>query len=340
MSSKAMTPYEEWAQREGIPILRGYSVPDLRAVKLEPWVRKGGLGAFVNLEGGQGWLHAYLCEIPPGGKLKPQRHLFEEEIFVLTGEGETAVWNEGGPKRVLRWREGSVFSPPLNSSHQHANKGERPARYVAVTNAPMMINLYRNPDFIFGCNLVLRKRFDGEENYFHRDPSPSDFGPETDINFVPNALTHHLPDRRGRGKGAIGSHFRLSKNSMVAHISEFPAGTYKKAHRHSPAAHIVVLQGRGYSLIWPEGGEKVRIDWRPGALFSPPESWFHQHFNVGNGPGKYLALRKGTYGTGKKYRPNLSLKLGGDQIEYEDEGPEIRLLYEEEMGKAGLEVRM
>lgn len=88
----------------------------------------------------------------------------------------------------------------------------------------------------------------------------------------------------------------------------------------------------------------MRVDWRDGSLFVPPAWWFHQHFNTGAEPARYLALKAGD---SKKFKGILqhaqtetSVKLGGDQIEYEDEDPEIRRLYREELAKSGAEWRM
>ena len=61
-----LTTYEKWVRGEGIPIYTGFFVEDLRTLAVEPWERKGGLGAFINLEGTGQTNDAYVCEIPPG----------------------------------------------------------------------------------------------------------------------------------------------------------------------------------------------------------------------------------------------------------------------------------
>jgi hypothetical protein len=39
-------------------------------------------------------------------------------------------------------------------------------------------------------------------------------------------------------------------------------------------------------------------------------------------------------------RPLTSIKLGGDQIEYEDEDPMVRRMFEEAIAQAGIESKM
>jgi hypothetical protein len=95
-------PYEQWQEQEGVPVYRSYYVDDMYTLELGPWARKGGKGAYLNLAN-QYEDDAFIVEIPPGGQLNPEHHMYESLIFVLTGRGATTVWGEGIPKRTVEW---------------------------------------------------------------------------------------------------------------------------------------------------------------------------------------------------------------------------------------------
>jgi len=337
------TPYELWQEGEGLPIVRGHAVEDLRALPLAPWRRKGVFGSFVNLQGAGRSCDAYVCEIPPKGQTQPQRHLFEELIYVLDGQGATTVWNEGGPRQTFEWQAGSLFSPPLNAWHQHFNaQADEPARYVALTDAPQMINRFRNLDFVFRNAFVFGDRFSGDRDYFSAQGREVVSHRTWESNFIPNIPRFRLRDRSPRGQGARGIRLHLACNTMSAHIEEYPVGTYPKAHRHGPGAHILILSGEGYSFFWEEDKARIRIDWRPGSLFVPPADWFHQHFNPGREPARYIALKPWgfTYRVEDLSKTDQAIQAGGTQIDYEDQDPEIHQIFVEQCRKRGAEVRM
>lgn len=337
--------YDKWQQSEGIPIVRGFHINDLKQVEVVPWKRRGGLGTYINLEGTGGTNDAFVTEIPGGGSLKPEKYLFEELIYVLSGRGATTIWNEGGPKQTFEWQAGSLFSPPLNAWRQHFNgQGDQPARLFSVTTAPTVINLFHNLDFVFNNPFVFNDRYAGDEGYFSAS-GKSLPGRIWESNFIPDVPSFKLTEWKERGAGGTNVMFELANNTMCSHISEFPVGTYKKGHRHGPGAHVILISGEGYSLLWKDNNPKTRVDWHAGSMFVPPEMWFHQHFNAGGTPARYLALRWG----GAKFRMAglfssggiaESVKSGGNQIEYEDEDPEIRRIFESELSKRGVESKM
>jgi len=339
--------YDRWLATEGIDVIRDYMVKDVRSVPLKPWKRKGGLGVHISLKGAEDCDAAYVCEIPPKRALKPQKHLFEEMILILSGgKGKTEVWNDDGPKVACNWQEGSLFAVPLNTRHQHFNLSDKPVRYLAVTYAPPVIDLFHNKEFIFNNPFVFRDRFNGQKNYFSKKGKLFAEGVEKiwDTNFVPNVDTVELKKWRERGGSSI--RFELCHNTMISHISQFGVGTYKKAHRHAPGAYIVILEGEGYTLLWHEGQPKMKFDWQRGSLIVPGRMQFHQHFNTGTEPAKYLALRWGSqkYPTGLHFSEGenwwFSTRLGGNQIEYEDEDLDVRQMYAKELAKKGIALKL
>ncbi|MFC2060079.1 ethanolamine ammonia lyase-activating protein, partial [Chloroflexota bacterium] len=337
--------YEDWMESEGIPIVGGYAVDDLRTVPVEKWPRRGGSGAFINLIGNENSAGSYVGEIPAGGSLEPQKHMYEETMVILTGRGATTVWYEGGPKQTFEWGEWSLFAIPLNCWYQHHNgQGDKPVRFYAVNSAPTIMNLFHNMEFVFNTEFVFKDRYGAEEDYFSGKGKQwkARGRPVWESNFIPDVLNVKLHEWKERGAGGANIMFELANNTMAAHVSEFPSGTYKKAHRHGPAANVILLNGKGYSLLWREGEPWIKCDWHQGSVFTPPNQHFHQHFNVSKEPARYLAIRWGSrkYLMGGERRSDTSVKSGGIQLEYEDESPEIRKLFVEELAKEGTELKM
>ena len=163
------TPYLRWVRGEGLDIISAHYVRNLRTVELKPWARRGGSGVYINHEASRTSNDCYVCEIPPGGKLAPQRQLFEEMILVLDGRGSTTVWNDDGRRITFEWKAGAMFAIPLNCWHQHFNgSGQAPARYVAVTNAPPVINLYEDIEFVFNTSARLQEQVQRRAGLFQR----------------------------------------------------------------------------------------------------------------------------------------------------------------------------
>ena len=338
--------YLAWQRAQNIPVVTGFFVADVGKVELAWWDLKGAPGAFVVLDGSGGVNDAQIVEIPPAGKLKVQRHMYEEMVYVVSGHGSTSVWQKDGAKHSFEWGPGSLFALPLNAHYQHFNtSGSAPARYFAVTNSSFMINLFHSTDFVFGCDYVFADRFAGEEDYFSKQEVVARLSMTT--NFVPDLFRLKLGEWNERGKGSSNMKFDLAGQTMGAHVSEFPVGTYKKSHRHGPGAHVIILTGSGYSLLWPEHGESEtkRVDWRPGSVVVPPNQWFHQHFNAGANPARYLALRWHNWkyhfaGVSTSEGVDVSVKDGGQQIEFEDEDPAIHRTFESQVKAAGAQCRM
>jgi quercetin dioxygenase-like cupin family protein len=105
--------YKNWQAAHRIPVVRGFFVKE-RQVGVEPWDLKGTPCSFVVLDGTGGTNDAYVFEIPAGGKTKPQKHLYEEMVYITKGYGATTVWQRNGKKHTFEWGPGRMFAIPLN----------------------------------------------------------------------------------------------------------------------------------------------------------------------------------------------------------------------------------
>ncbi len=345
-----LDPYLDWSKKEGVPIYEDFGL-DLLAIETRPWARFGVNGAIVHVKGRGDAMTVFVLEIPPAGKTIPQKHIFEAAFCVLSGQGSGVIERYGGERQQFEWVCNSVFAPPLNTRYQLFNgSGQEPARIAVSCNLPAVLNLFHNESFVFDNPGIFPER-EGLPNHYTGDGEfiPVRAGKHMwETNFLPDAGSFKLHDWSARGKGAAHIQLILADGVLHSHISEMPVGTYKKAHRHSPDVHIYIISGEGYSLLWYEGDkELVRVDWRHGWVFAPPDMMFHQHFNAGSEPVRYIAFTQGsvryplTEHMRKVYaKVDVDVKKGGNQIEYKDQDPRIHRMYVEELGKKGLTVKM
>lgn len=351
--------YTRWQESEGVKVIVDYKCADLNTVELGPWERKGGGGAIFQIP------HPFysdpkvrnpiltndlhVIEIAPDGRSEPEHHLYEEIMYVLSGRGTTSIWSDENQRQIVEWQEGSLLTIPLNAWYQHFNgSGTEVCRYASMTNAPPVMRTFKNLDFVLHNDFRFTDRFSGDDSdYFSGEGqllqgTRKSFSTIFRTNFVPNAHTMPLWDYSARGASGINTHFRLAGNVSIAHLSEFPVGTYKKGHAHEPGPHLIILGGVGFSLLWNPGEkEKERVEWKRGSLVTIPGAGvLHQHFNTGTEPARYLAM----------YAPPSTVDMsGGDkkpatqgdiQIEYEDEDRDIHELFETELHKHGAPCNM
>jgi oxalate decarboxylase/phosphoglucose isomerase-like protein (cupin superfamily) len=345
VSTAPRYPYDDWMESRGLPVYRGYFIDDLRTVELAPWKDRECNAAFMQLMGQEGIIEARISEIPPGKTLPPLKFSLDEVVYVVEGRGLATVWaDDGKPKKTFEWQKHSLFMLPHNHHHQLTNmQGDRPARLLHYNYLPLAMSAVQDPDFFFNNPYVGADGIDGQAGEFYseakvvRDEQSFANGRERSIwtgNFFPDmrAWDKIIPFW-GRGAGGKVVFVRFPGAQIRAHMSVFDARTYKKAHRHGPGRVIVIPAGEGYSIMWPEGQEKVVVPWHEASVFVPPDRWFHQHFNVGSAPARYLALHPPAQFSGISEKVEDRAR---DQIEYPDEDPFIRQKFEDELGKRGM----
>lgn len=351
--------YENWLEKEGIPIFDALAgVEDISELPRRPWARMGGHGTFIQLDGTkQAGKLLYVVEIPGGGALEPEKHLYDELIYILRGRGLSEVWHQGQGKHTFEWGEGSLFAVPLNAWHRLVNGGREPVLFFGVSNAPILMETLRNTEFIFNCDYNFTDRYSGQTDYFSMSEKRYKDGLMNmwETNFVPDVRTALLDNNFRKASGGQGTQFKMASWSRL-HASEWPVGRYHKAHYHGPGAVILGLNGEGYALVWPKqygvhpyqdghGNKVIRVNWKAGGIYAPQNEWFHQHFNTGPQPARQLRVTGGgsEFGLPKSEVDQavlISIRDGGWLVEYEDEDPEIRRTFKEELRKKGVEFTM
>jgi len=288
------TPYDLWLveAKEGIPVFEGLVIQDVRTETLQPWPQMGEdvNGLYLRFADYQ-MTDGRIVEIPPLGKTKPGRHLFEMGIYFYGGPGHTIIQQEGREPQRIDWGYRSLFSIPLNVRYQHFNDSEKSIRLIAVTSFPFVINWAKNTDFVFDNPFEFTDRYDAQKDYLlKRNWQRRNL---TETNFISDALHFELANYAYRGEGNKHMALAMAKNTMLTpHMAEMPSKNYKRAHRHSSDAFILILSGQGYSIAWPASAyyKRRRVNWQEGTLFVPPTYWYHQHFNPSPEPARYLAL--------------------------------------------------
>ena len=357
------TAYKKFLEEEGIPVYDTLAaVFDVTELPRKPWARTGGLGTYITMVSTTDAMRGiYVAEIPGGGALNPERHLFEEGIWILQGRGLTEVWQEGGAKTTFEWGPGSLFAPPLNTWHRLINGSKEPVVFLAVTTAPEAMEPFHNTEFIFNSDFNFTDRYGGQSDFFNptetRYKEHTQGGRVWETHFIPDVSEAFIEDHGG-GKvtGGSGMGYRMGTNFPNGHIGQWPAGVYHKAHWHGPGAILIGLKAKGYVLLWhkdlgphpyTDGHEDqvMKVEWGPRSIYTPPQNWYHAHFNTGSEPARHIAVyrsltQRGSYVEGDNFRILMSSREGGNVLDYEDEDPQIRQRFIEDLKKEGVECVM
>ena len=227
-----------------------------------------------------------LVEIPPGGQLPPDRHLAEEMIYIVAGEGYTTMWTRPGeqPQRY-DWSAGDLLSPSLNAWHQHFNSSaDTPARYVSLTTAPLTNNLFHNPEFVSSSDLVFEERWQQGITQRPEYKTPDLSKGRDNVDMWAGHLLPDLPDRKmnQRRENVLGINTRPAGDMAGNHILELSMREYHDLQRH-PSQYpretiIYILAGEGTTILQRGDEPARRLNWEKGDLFFVEAN---EHFDNG-----------------------------------------------------------
>ena len=340
--------YQNFVRQEGVPLYEGSALEDLAGLDLGDWERRGGKAAYTRL-GDQEFYNLQIVEIPPGSQLKPERHMYDSIMYVMKGRGATTVWQEGEPRATVEWEEGALLAIPLNAWHQEFNSsGDEPCRVLFGTNMAHVINLYGNLDFVFNNPFVFRDRYTHSMQSFFSDKGKQWNLRLYETNYIPDIRKFSLDPYPERGNRTSIMRLSMSNTSIGLHIMSVSEGTYVTAHRHEARAHVIVIEGRGYELLFmPDEAKPRKVPTNPYAVVAPRHNEYHQHFNTGKGEYRMLAFRGSglRQGGGRRYDPARTAQdknpfAQSFKIAYEKEDPAIREEYYKELEKNGIGLRL
>jgi oxalate decarboxylase/phosphoglucose isomerase-like protein (cupin superfamily) len=347
--TRSKSYYQRWMEHEGIPIIEGFAVRDPRAATLSPWKRLGCEGAYLHFRDLEGLTGVYVGKLAPGRSSEPEKHLYEKIIYIVEGEGVAEVQQQGRVPQAFRWQAGSLFSPPMNTTHRLINHGHQPAVFVAVTTAPMALDHYRNARFVFNSDFCFSDRYDGERDYFapreQRYLSSRDRQWICETNFIFDARSAAGITEQKKAGVSI-TQIEIANNSLAGYLAAWPIGKCYDGQELGGAAVLVNVGSEGYSLMWPNelgpkpyesgrGDRVVRVDWQPGSVFSVPAHYFQRHFNTGREPALQLAIACGS----EKFPLGLVHAAAGSnstQVEAAEEDRVIERIYEAELRRRGI----
>lgn len=348
------TPYERWVEDDlKLEMHRGFAAGPLGRMAVARWEERNIGATFFDFVGAESLAGMYVGELAPGQSTTPVKQLFEEVIYIIRGQGSATVKT---PKRTysFEWGPRSLFAIPLNCSYQlHNGSGLDEVRFISVNTLPVMMNLLRDNDFVFG----------GAEHDFGRidasvDPADAElYLPDAqhdrtavnlyDTNFVPDILAVPRSSFAERGHGNATAYLELSNSSLSCHVAQHPGLQFYNPHRHGPSGFVFTLSGKGYSLMWLEGGAMERFDWPEDdiGVIVPPTMWWHGHW--GTDP---MSMQLAVKLMSRKHPVSHSydgvhkhISKGGTILHYRDLPADLRgrvwQTFEQECGRNGYTVK-
>ena len=246
-----------------------------------------------------------------GWKTLGHRHTVEAVIHVLQGKGHSII---DGVR--YDWEPGDFISVPMFSWHRHLNTGNEDFIYLAATTGPLSLALglavyedERYPDYwVFGhkSESAMKSLIPGADDSTRvsikrqqrqnrsirpmRSTRNSCFFPAAKRSGgVPAA---YLVEKRrvefektpmGRVRYVIDPKTGFLMRVLGTLLAEISPGKRSGAHRHMYEEVNYVISGKGYSLI-----EDRRYDWSEGDVLCIPVFSWHQHFNTGDRPARFL----------------------------------------------------
>lgn len=100
-----------------------------------------------------------------------------------------------------------------------------------------------------------------------------------------------LPLKPWKRMGGSGSFIQLwgTEGLWGCYVVEVPGAGALNVERHLYEEQYLVVEGRGTTEVWQEGGKKHVFEWQKGSLFAVPLNAYHRIVNASSSPALLLA---------------------------------------------------
>lgn len=277
-------------------VVEGLIAEDLRTFPTKPRPRRGDFRAarFDDLAGNT-MLGCHLGEMM-GTENIGHRHVDEAAIYMVTGRGYSVIYQGEDPedphtRHRIDWQAGSLVAIPINAYHQHFNLVHPDSvRQLAIKNVPTLRKVGFSTAAIYDDPMRFTDRFNDEPDYWEISERAGER--LWRCNVVPDLKIFPLDAWPERGEGVSAMFFDMAgMQTLRPHVTELAPSGRTRAHHHLREELILILSGRGHTLIWNDGGPEIRVEWSEGDLFSPPLNAWHQHFNADpKAPARYYSV--------------------------------------------------
>ncbi|HWL57295.1 MAG TPA: cupin domain-containing protein [Paracoccus sp. (in: a-proteobacteria)] len=101
----------------------------------------------------------------------------------------------------------------------------------------------------------------------------------------------NLPLKPWKRMGGNGTFIQLygTEGLWGSYVIEVPASGALNVEKHIYEEQFLVIEGRGSTEIWQDGGEKTVFEWQAGSMFAIPVNANHRIVNSTNAPALLLA---------------------------------------------------
>lgn len=227
-----------------------------------------------------------VLEIDPGTTSTLHRHSWDATLFMTAGSG----WTEINGRR-FDWKPWDAIHLPAWSWHRHGNDGQKTARIMTFSSAPIVEALGM---------AVLQDAGHASVEDLPRQPEvevPDVTGDDPDAVRATRLLAtaqrrsaarlhtpydqlEFLPTVKGtKSSFLVDRELGYETSGLTQAMKIFAPGKPQSIHAHPGEAWLYVIEGYGHSYFGEEAEGGITVPWKAGDIICVDHFLWHQHFN-------------------------------------------------------------